>query len=98
MRANIKNEKKLLSGNLYLEAVKPINQELIEDLNAEIAMEIERSGMNSPRRKLIGAEVEMSDEISRFELRMGGISIESLMEINYMFWEIRLRQMKVFKL
>lgn len=72
----IKNEQKLFAGNLYLKGVKPRNPELIEDLNAEIAMEIEMSGVNSPRRELVGAEAGMAGDISRFELGIGEISVE----------------------
>ncbi|XP_055923478.1 uncharacterized protein LOC129953945 isoform X2 [Eupeodes corollae] len=72
----IKNEQKLFSGNLYVKGVKPKNIDLIEDLNAEIAMEIEMSAANSPRRELVGIEAGLPGDISRFELGIGEISID----------------------
>lgn len=45
-QAKLKNERKLFGGNLYVKGVKPKDDSLIKDLNAEIAMEIEM-GSNS---------------------------------------------------
>lgn len=40
-QAKLNNEKKLFGGNLYVKGVKPKNVDLINELNAEIAMEVE---------------------------------------------------------
>lgn len=45
-QAKLKNEKKLFGGNLYVKGVKPKDDSLIKNLNAEIDMEIEM-GCNS---------------------------------------------------
>lgn len=45
-QAKLKNEKKLFGGNLYVKGVKPKDESLIKNLNAEIDMEIEM-GCNS---------------------------------------------------
>ncbi|XP_055848213.1 uncharacterized protein LOC129913510 isoform X2 [Episyrphus balteatus] len=95
----IKNEQKLFSGNLYVKGVKPKNIDLIEDLNAEIAMEIEMSAANSPRRELVGMEAGLPGDISRFELGIGEISID-IFNGNYLHILRNDREilMKVFKL
>ncbi|XP_059619926.1 uncharacterized protein LOC132263924 [Phlebotomus argentipes] len=61
---------KKVCGNLYVKGVKPRNQELIEDLNAEIALEIEMSGYRQGRRERC--------ELSRLHIDMGvgEISVE----------------------
>ncbi|XP_053969439.1 uncharacterized protein LOC128871596 [Anastrepha ludens] len=71
----LRSEQRLFSGNLYVPGVKPKNYELIDDLNAEIAMEIEMSGANSPRRELAQID-DMPGDASRFELGIGEISID----------------------
>ncbi|KAG5682341.1 hypothetical protein PVAND_011700 [Polypedilum vanderplanki] len=45
-QAKLKNETKLFGGNLYVKGVKPKNEEMIKDLNAEIDLEVEM-GCNS---------------------------------------------------
>lgn len=71
----LRSEQKLFSGNLYVPGVRPKNYELIDDLNAEIAMEIEMSGANSPRHEL--AQIEnLPGDVARFELGIGEISID----------------------
>ncbi|CAD6996187.1 unnamed protein product [Ceratitis capitata] len=71
----LRSEQKLFRGNLYVPGVKPKNYELIDDLNAEIAMEIEMSGANSPRREL--AQIaNIPGDATRFELGIGEISID----------------------
>lgn len=40
-QAKLNNEKKLFGGNLYVKGAKPKNYDLINELNAEIAMEVE---------------------------------------------------------
>jgi PH domain len=45
-QAKLKNEKKLFGGNLYVKGVKPKDDAMIKNLNAEIDMEIEM-GCNS---------------------------------------------------
>lgn len=95
----IKNEQKLFTGNLYVKGVKPKNIDLIEDLNAEIAMEIEMSAANSPRRELVGMEAGLQGHISRFELGIGEISID-IFNGNYLHILRNDKEilMKVFKL
>lgn len=46
-QAKLNNEKKLFGGNLYVKGAKPKNLDLIDELNAEIAMEVELSSNNS---------------------------------------------------
>uniref|UniRef100_A0A1B0GIF4 PH domain-containing protein n=2 Tax=Lutzomyia longipalpis TaxID=7200 RepID=A0A1B0GIF4_LUTLO len=62
-------EKKVCK-NLYVKGVKPRNQELIADLNAEIALEIEMSGYRQGRRERC--------ELSRLhmDVGVGEISVE----------------------
>lgn len=73
----LRNEQKLLESHLYVRGVRPKNYELIDDLNAEIAMEIEMSGANSPRRELaVGMDTDLPGDLSHFELGIGEISID----------------------
>ncbi|XP_030374051.1 uncharacterized protein LOC115623711 [Scaptodrosophila lebanonensis] len=73
----LRSEQKLLASHLYVRGARPKNYELIDDLNAEIAMEIEMSGANSPRRELaVGMDTDLPGDISRFELGIGEISID----------------------
>lgn len=73
----LKTQKRSLDGNLFVKMMKkPLNMDLIDDLNAEIAMEIEMSGVvNSPRRELINLDSGLGLP-TRFEKGMGEISIE----------------------
>ncbi|TDG46963.1 hypothetical protein AWZ03_006667 [Drosophila navojoa] len=73
----LRSEHKHLGSNLYVRGVRPKNYELIDDLNAEIAMEIEMSGANSPRRELaVGMDLDLPGDVSRFDLGIGEISID----------------------
>lgn len=73
----LRNEQKLLGSHLYVRGVRPKNYELIDDLNAEIAMEIEMSGANSPRRELaVGMDTDLAGDLSHFELGIGEISTD----------------------
>ncbi|GAB0093728.1 uncharacterized protein DMENIID0001_089020 [Sergentomyia squamirostris] len=60
--SKMKDEKKVCN-NLYVKGVKPQNQNLIEDLNAEIALEIEMSGYRQGRRERC--------ELSRLHMDIG---------------------------
>lgn len=64
------NAEKKVCGNLYVKGVKPRNQELIEDLNAEIALEIEMSGYRQGRRE----KCELSS--LHMDIGVGEISVE----------------------
>ncbi|EDV94862.1 uncharacterized protein LOC6567767 isoform X2 [Drosophila grimshawi] len=73
----LRNEQKSVGSHLYVRGARPKNYELIDDLNAEIAMEIEMSGANSPRRELaVGMDMDLPGDVSRFELGIGEISID----------------------
>ncbi|XP_001359671.4 uncharacterized protein prd1 [Drosophila pseudoobscura] len=62
---------------LYVKGARPKNYELIDDLNAEIAMEIEMCGTNSPRRELaVSLDTDTPESVSSFELGIGEISID----------------------
>ncbi|XP_037821636.1 serine-rich adhesin for platelets isoform X4 [Lucilia sericata] len=95
----LKNEQKLLTGNLYVKGAKPRNLELIDDLNAEIAMEIEMSGVNSPRKELTSLDADLPGDLSRFELGIGEISIDVFAGVQLHILRDESEQlMKVFKL
>ncbi|KAL9897131.1 pleckstrin homology domain-containing protein pruning defect 1 isoform 1-T1 [Glossina fuscipes fuscipes] len=81
----LKTGQKLFTGNLYVKGARPRNIELIEDLNAEIAMEIEMSGVNSPRRELTNLESDLPGDLSRFELGIGEISVDVFIGSNLNF-------------
>uniref|UniRef100_A0A1A9WRX8 PH domain-containing protein n=1 Tax=Glossina brevipalpis TaxID=37001 RepID=A0A1A9WRX8_9MUSC len=81
----LKTGQKLFTGNLYVKGARPRNLELIEDLNAEIAMEIEMSGVNSPRRELTNLESDLPGDLSRFELGIGEISVDVFIGSNLNF-------------
>lgn len=95
----LKTEQKLLAGNLYVKGAKPKNLDLIDDLNAEIAMEIEMSGVNSPRKELASLENDLPGDLSRFELGIGEISIDVFAGVHLSILKDASEQlMKVFKL
>ncbi|XP_061398030.1 uncharacterized protein LOC133333754 [Musca vetustissima] len=95
----LKTEQKLFTGNLYVKGAKPRNLELIEDLNAEIAMEIEMSGVNSPRKELANLESDLPGDLSRFELGIGEISIDVFAGVQLsILKDVTEQLMKVFKL
>lgn len=95
----LKNEQKLFTGNLYVKGAKPRNLELIDDLNAEIAMEIEMSGVNSPRKELTNLDADLPGDLSRFELGIGEISIDVFAGVKLQILRDENEQlMKVFKL
>ncbi|XP_075145492.1 pleckstrin homology domain-containing protein pruning defect 1 isoform X2 [Haematobia irritans] len=87
-------------GNLYVKGAKPRNLELIEDLNAEIAMEIEMSGVNnSPRKELASLEGDLPGDLSRFELGIGEISIDVFAGVQLnILKDVTEQLLKVFKL
>ncbi|XP_013119554.2 serine-rich adhesin for platelets isoform X1 [Stomoxys calcitrans] len=94
----LKTEKS--SGNLYVKGAKPRNLELIEDLNAEIAMEIEMSGVNnSPRKELASLDGDLPGDLSRFELGIGEISIDVFAGVQLnILKDVTEQLLKVFKL
>lgn len=95
----LKTEQKLLNGNLYVKGAKPRNLELIDDLNAEIAMEIEMSGVNSPRKELASLDADLPGDLSRFELGIGEISIDVFAGAQlHILRDEHEQLMKVFKL
>ncbi|XP_017849255.1 uncharacterized protein LOC108604340 isoform X2 [Drosophila busckii] len=96
----LRSEQKLLASNLYVRGVCPKNYELIDDLNAEIAMEIEMSGANSPRRELaVGLDSDLPGNGSRFELGIGEISIDIFTGKHLsIFHDPNEQLLKVFKL
>lgn len=95
----LKNEQKLFTGNLYVKGARPRNLELIDDLNAEIAMEIEMSGINSPRKELTSLDADLPGDLSRFELGIGEISIDVFAGVQLHILRDESEQlMKVFKL
>ncbi|XP_011295862.1 uncharacterized protein LOC101890222 isoform X2 [Musca domestica] len=95
----LKTEQKLFTGNLYVKGARPRNLELIEDLNAEIAMEIEMSGVNSPRKELANLESDLPGDLSRFELGIGEISIDVFAGVQLsILKDVTEQLMKVFKL
>ncbi|XP_037955869.1 uncharacterized protein LOC119686490 isoform X2 [Teleopsis dalmanni] len=95
----LKNEQKLFANDLYVPGVRPKNYDLIDDLNAEIAMEIEMSGVNSPRRELINIESDLKGNVARFELGIGEISVDIFNGHHLHILRDKTEQlMKVFKL
>lgn len=66
-QAKLSSEKKLF-GNLYLKGVKQCSKNMIEDMNAEIAMEIETS---------VRRQSSVSIESTQFDGGVGEISIET---------------------
>ncbi|XP_062121934.1 LOW QUALITY PROTEIN: uncharacterized protein LOC133835834 [Drosophila sulfurigaster albostrigata] len=96
----LRGEQKHVGSHLYVRGVRPKNYELIDDLNAEIAMEIEMSGANSPRRELaVGMDLDLPGDLSRFELGIGEISIDIFSGKHLsIFREPDEQLLKVFKL
>ncbi|EDX13317.1 GD20635 [Drosophila simulans] len=73
----LRTEQRHAGSDLYVKGARPKNYELIDDLNAEIAMEIEMCGTNSPRRELaISLDNDFQGNLSNFELGIGEISID----------------------
>ncbi|KAI8043890.1 uncharacterized protein LOC128252514 [Drosophila gunungcola] len=73
----LRTEQRSTGSDLYVKGARPKNYELIDDLNAEIAMEIEMCGTNSPRRELaISLDTDLPGSSSNFELGIGEISID----------------------
>lgn len=108
MEATIALNKKLVSGNvavatgktvgkLYVKGVKPLNKDLIEDLNAEIAMEIER---NSTRAEQIEPIVDTVENYESNGFGVGEIPVEVFKGVEFPFIGALLPEflMKVFKL
>lgn len=82
-QAKLKNETKLFGGNLYVKGVKPRNESMIKDLNAEIDMEVEMgcnsleyeeeqacSGSKSNRSSICSNNEDLSYESGIGELRI----------------------------
>nr|XP_036675374.1 uncharacterized protein LOC108019474 [Drosophila suzukii] len=96
----LRTEQRSTGSDLYVKGARPKNYELIDDLNAEIAMEIEMCGTNSPRRELaISLDNDFPGSSSNFELGIGEISIDvfkgkSLLNLH----QANEQLMKVFKL
>ncbi|XP_016980295.1 uncharacterized protein LOC108045475 [Drosophila rhopaloa] len=96
----LRTEQRHTGSDLYVKGARPKNYELIDDLNAEIAMEIEMCGTNSPRRELaISLDNDLPGSMSNFELGIGEISIDvfkgkSLLNLQQSNEQL----MKVFKL
>lgn len=77
----LRTEQRHMGSDLYVKGARPRNYELIDDLNAEIAMEIEMCGTNSPRRELaISLDTDLTGCSSNFELGIGEVSIELFRE------------------
>ncbi|EDV43255.1 uncharacterized protein Dana_GF16616, isoform A [Drosophila ananassae] len=96
----LRTEQRHMGSDLYVKGARPRNYELIDDLNAEIAMEIEMCGTNSPRRELaISLDTDLTGCSSYFELGIGEVSIDLFREkrlLNLHHCDEQL--MKVFKL
>ncbi|XP_070137270.1 uncharacterized protein prd1 isoform X2 [Drosophila bipectinata] len=96
----LRTEQRHMGSDLYVKGARPRNYELIDDLNAEIAMEIEMCGTNSPRRELaISLDTDLPGCSSHFELGIGEVSIDLFREkrlLNLHHSDEQL--MKVFKL
>lgn len=74
LAAKVKNEKKLFE-NIYVKGAKPPNADLIDDLNAEIALEIELSGKNSMASDLMRLSESKFSKIE-FGLGVGEVSVD----------------------
>lgn len=74
MAAKVKNEKKLFE-NIYVKGAKLPNADLIDDLNAEIALEIELSGKNSMASDLMRLSEQKFNKIE-FGLGVGEVSVD----------------------
>ncbi|KAH8383520.1 hypothetical protein KR009_009075 [Drosophila setifemur] len=96
----LRSEQRHVGSDLYVKGARPKNYELIDDLNAEIAMEIEMCGTNSPRRELaISLDNDLPGSLSNFELGIGEISIDVFKGKTLLHLEHADEQlMKVFKL
>lgn len=69
------NSEKKLFGNLYVKGVQNCSKDMIEDMNAEIAMEIEENVMEKKRQSLVMSPDEVV-EAGQFEGGVGEISID----------------------
>lgn len=74
LAAKVKNEKKLFE-NIYVKGAKVPNADLIDDLNAEIALEIELSGKNSMANDLMLLSENKFNKIE-FGLGVGEVSVD----------------------
>lgn len=78
-QAKLSKEKKLFGGNLYVKGVLPKDDSLIQDLNAEIALEIEM-GSNSLEAEKNSCEedtvLELGSLDRRFEGGVGEVKID----------------------
>ncbi|XP_070499969.1 dentin sialophosphoprotein [Chironomus tepperi] len=107
-QAKLKNETKLFGGNLYVKGVKPRNESVIKDLNAEIDMEVEM-GCNSleyeeEQQSCSGSKSNRSSVCSNnedlsYESGIGEIRIELFNKKNLKIFRDRSEVlMKAFKL
>lgn len=98
LAAKMKNEKKLFE-NIYVKGVRPRNPDLIEDLNAEIALEIELSGctagVTSNLRNVCSEQPK-----NEFTLGVGEIALDTFLLTKrlHIFRDNKETLMKVFKL
>lgn len=74
LAAKVKNEKKLFE-NIYVKGAKAPNIDLIDDLNAEIALEIELSGKNSMASDLMRLSENKFSKIE-FGMGVGEVSVD----------------------
>ncbi len=74
LAAKVKNEKKLFE-NIYVKGAKVPNADLIDDLNAEIALEIELSGKGSMASELMRLSENKFSKIE-FGLGVGEVSVD----------------------
>lgn len=75
LAAKMKNDKKLFE-NIYVKGVRPRNPDLIEDLNAEIALEIELSGCAGSVTSNMQKFCEAAPIKNEFGLGVGEISVD----------------------
>lgn len=100
LASNIKNERKICDS-IYVKGVRPRNPDLIEDLNAEIALEIELSGCaagvtSSMQRYCVGQQRQAKSE---FGLGVGEMAVDVFTNKQlHIFRDDREVLMKVFKL
>uniref|UniRef100_W4VRD0 Putative dual specificity protein kinase splb n=1 Tax=Corethrella appendiculata TaxID=1370023 RepID=W4VRD0_9DIPT len=105
LHTKLNNEKKSLVSDLYVKGVKPRNRDLIEDLNAEIAMEIELSSSAISLDKFQLCEHPQPNQINidikfnGYGIGVGELSIDLFSRINLnIFRNENEMLMKVFKL
>ena len=75
-QAKLSKEKKLFGGNLYVKGVLPKDDSLIQDLNAEIALEIEMGSNSLEDNCEEDAVLELGNLDRRFEGGVGEVKID----------------------